>query len=223
MGKTRAFSKHIKWVESEIQVVTDYYPSASYESLLVMLPGRTLSQIQNKANGLGMTRIKPLKMTPEQVREAKRKHMAKRRLENPEASRAYHAQRHYKNHEKNKEAMRAYASKRFFWVKAMKLRGADRATTKQIASVWKKQKGLCALTGLKLDRSAQLDHKLPKCRGGADNVNNLQWLSMNANLAKRHMTDDEFISLCANVMRWLGERIQMVEDMQKENDMRLVA
>jgi 5-methylcytosine-specific restriction endonuclease McrA len=149
----------------------------------------------------------------EETRKAKREHMARKRAENPEKIKEYQLNRHYKNHEKNKAIMRAYASKRFFWVKAMKLRGEGRATTKQIASLWKKQKGLCALTGAKLDRTSQLDHILPKSKGGIDYIENLQWLSQKANLAKRDLTDDEFIDLCASVMHWIGMRIQMVEDL----------
>jgi 5-methylcytosine-specific restriction endonuclease McrA len=189
------------------------YPLATKEQLICALPNRSLSQIQNKANWLGIVRVKPKKMTADEVREAKRKHMAKRRLENPEKVRDYQIQRHYKNHEANKKTMRDYASKRFFWVKAMHLRQKDRATTKQLASMWKKQKGLCALTGKKLDRTAQLDHILPKAKGGTDNIKNLQWLSPEVNLAKRDLTDEQFIDLCASVMNWIGKRIQMVEEL----------
>jgi 5-methylcytosine-specific restriction endonuclease McrA len=146
----------------------------------------------------------------EETRKAKREYMAKKRAENPEKVREYQRKQHFKNHEKNKENMRSYASKRFFWVKAMKLKGLDKATTKQIASLWKKQKGLCALTGVKLNKTSQLDHILPKARGGNDCIENLQWLSQEANLAKRDLTDDEFINLCASVMAWIGKRINEV-------------
>lgn len=148
----------------------------------------------------------------EETRKAKREYMARKRAENPEKVREYQLNHHFKNHEKNKASMRAYASKRFFWVKAMKLKGEGRATTKQIASLWKKQKGLCALTGEKLDRTSQLDHILPKAKGGNDYIENLQWLSQEVNLAKRDLTDDEFIKLCASVMEWIGKRIQQVEN-----------
>lgn len=109
--------------------------------------------------------------------------------------------------------MRDYYAKRFFWGKAMKLRGSERATTEEIAALWKRQRGKCALTGRRLDRSAQLDHKTPKTRGGADCIDNLQWLCEEANMAKRAMTDAEFISLCGDVMRHIGNRIQLVESL----------
>jgi|GEM_PF-2561478 len=152
----------------------------------------------------------------EVTRERKRLHMKKVREENPQAIRNYQNSLRAKNPEKAREKMREYASKRFFWVKAMKLKGENKATTKQIASLWKSQKGLCALSGLRLDRTAQLDHKLPKAKGGLDAIENLQWLSKEVNLAKRDLTDEQFISLCKTVMAWIGSRIELIESMQKE-------
>ena len=94
----------------------------------------------------------------------------------------------------------------------MKLRGEDAATLRCLASLWRKQKGLCALTGRRLDRTAQLDHKLPRARGGGDNIQNLQWLCREANYAKRDLTNAEFHVLCAETMRWIGTRIARAID-----------
>ena len=149
----------------------------------------------------------------EETRKAKREHMARKRAENPDAARAYRNAYHAANREDQTAKMRAYYAKRFFWGKAMKLRGKGRASAKCLASMWKAQGGRCALTGRRLDRSAQLDHKLPKARGGSDAVTNLQWLCEEANLAKRSHTDPEFIALCADVTRWIGQRIAAVEGM----------
>ena len=33
------------------------------------------------------------------------------------------------------------------------------------------------------------------------------------NIAKRHMTDDEFLTLCGEAMAWIGRRIQMVDEL----------
>lgn len=147
----------------------------------------------------------------EQIRKAKREQMARKRAADPEAARAYGRQYHAANRTKQTAKMRAYYGRRFFWGKAMKLRGEDRATARQVASLWKQQRGLCALTGRRLDRSAQLDHKTPKAKGGSDRIENLQWLCESVNLAKRDLTDAEFAALCASVMRWIGERIAEVE------------
>lgn len=149
--------------------------------------------------------------SPEQVREAKRLHMARRRAENPEGVRNYQRQLRAKNPERTRAKLRVYYARRFFWGRAMKLRSEGRATFREIARLWKAQRGRCALTGRRLDRDAQLDHILPRARGGGDEITNLRWVCNAANLAKRDMTDAEFQTLCADVMRWIGERIAMVE------------
>ena len=144
---------------------------------------------------------------PEKYRASKRESMARRRAADPEAARAYRNAYHAANRTVQTKKMRDYYARRFFWGKAMKLRGTGRANAKDLANLWRAQKGLCALTGRRLDRTAQLDHKMPKARGGGDKIQNLQWLCPEANLAKRDLTDAEFAALCEDVMRWIGERI----------------
>ena len=143
----------------------------------------------------------------EKIRKRKREWMARKRREDPDAARKYHREYHRKNREERNEKMRKYSGRRFFWTKAMKLRKSDKATATEIASIWKRQRGRCALTGVKLDRTAQLDHILPKARGGSDAKDNLQWLAADVNLAKKDKTDEEFIQMCQSVMRWIGQRI----------------
>jgi 5-methylcytosine-specific restriction endonuclease McrA len=109
--------------------------------------------------------------------------------------------------------MRDYYGRRFFWGRAMKLRGENRATPRDIARLWKAQHGRCGLTGRRLDRTAQLDHILPKARDGNDSIGNLRWTCEAVNIAKRHMTDQEFFVLCGDVMRWIGQRIAMVDSL----------
>jgi 5-methylcytosine-specific restriction endonuclease McrA len=143
--------------------------------------------------------------TIEATRESKRLHMAKKRAENPEKVREYQRARRAANPELVKKQLRDYYAKRFFWGRAMKLRGEIRATYKELASQWKKQKGLCALTNRKLNRNAQLDHIIPKIKGGEDSIGNLRWVCAEANLAKRELFDDEFIQLCMDVLRKVGK------------------
>ena len=147
----------------------------------------------------------------EEIRKAKREGMARLRARDPDAARAKRNAYHARNREAQTAKMRDYYARRFFWGRAMKLRGAGRATFREIARLWKAQRGRCALTGRRLDREAQLDHILPRARGGGDEITNLRWVCNAANLAKRDMTDAEFETLCADVMRWIGERIAMVE------------
>jgi 5-methylcytosine-specific restriction endonuclease McrA len=152
---------------------------------------------------------------PDKYRERKRESMARRRAADPDAVRAYQNAYHAQNRDVRTAKMRDYLERRFFWRKTMKLRGTDRATARALAAMWKSQRGKCALTGRRLDRSAQLDHKIPRARGGGDTIENLQWLCEEANLAKRALTDEEFTALCSDVMRWIGERIAAVEAMRK--------
>lgn len=153
----------------------------------------------------------------EEIRKAKREAMARRRAADPEAARKYHRERHFKNHEVNKGKMRAYAQRRFFWNREMHLRGPNRATAKQLARLWKVQRGCCALTGRRLTKTtAHLDHIIPIAKGGGHHAANLRWLCHEANLAKRALSDAEFTALCSDVMAWLGQRIALVETLLLE-------
>lgn len=143
---------------------------------------------------------------------AKREGMARLRAADPEAARRKQRERHELNRDRSRAKLRSYYKRRFFWAKACKLRREDAATYVDLARLWKAQRGLCALTGTRLTLdNAELDHKLPKARGGGDEIGNLQWTCRAANLAKRDMTDEEFAALCADVMRWIGRRIEMVD------------
>lgn len=146
--------------------------------------------------------------TKEQYLKAKRDGMARLRAKDPVAARKQQADWRMRNHDREKAKVRAYFTKRFFWCKAMKLKGASKATPREIAALWRIQRGVCALTGRKLDRTAHLDHKVPKARGGPDELSNLQWLCQEANLAKRAMTDTEFHQLCSDVVRHRHETLK---------------
>lgn len=148
---------------------------------------------------------------PGKIRERKRVSMAKAREADPEKARAYRNAYHAANRDAQTEKMRLYYAKRFFWGRAMKLRSKARATPAELALIWKRQRGRCALTGTRLDRSAELDHITPRARGGDDSAPNLRWVTAEVNRAKRDMTDAEFFTLCESVMRWIGERIELVD------------
>lgn len=203
----RKFSPHVFWTPMENEVIKILYPTKTpIKVIMEYLPGRNKSQIENHAAQMGVRRPKVIGRTKEEIREDKRVRMAKKRSDNPIKIREYQRQRHHKNRDANKLKMRKYSRRRFFWTKSMHLRSKDRATAKEIASMWKRQRGKCALTGRKLDRSAQLDHIIPRCRGGSDRIDNLQWLCPDANLTKRHLTDAEFIKLCAEITKYISKR-----------------
>ena len=210
MEKVRNFFPHIRWTNKEVILIYKLYPLSSRENLLTSLHGRTISQIQNKANALGIIRKKPTKRTIEETRKAKREGMARLRIKNPELAKEKQRIWHKENRDKNLKRMRNYYGKRFFWGRAMKLKGNNRANTKALSHLWKIQRGLCALTGNKLNRTAQIDHILPKAKGGKDNIENIRWVCREVNYAKRDMIDEEFIDICKSVIRWIGERIELV-------------
>lgn len=150
--------------------------------------------------------------TPDEVRKAKREHMARRRAANPDGVRAYQREIHHRNGDRNRAKMRDYARRRFFWNKAMHLRKEGRASYKELAALWHHQRGCCAITGRRLTReTAELDHILPKVRGGTDDIANLRWTCKEVNRAKRDLTDAEFVALLNDCMRWIGMRIAAVE------------
>jgi 5-methylcytosine-specific restriction endonuclease McrA len=81
--------------------------------------------------------------------------------------------------------------------------GAD-----DLQEMWDGQGGLCGLTGRPLDfETAQLDHIIPRSRGGGNDRSNLRWVCKEANEAKGALTDEEFFSLCRQVAEWIGRRI----------------
>lgn len=148
------------------------------------------------------------KRDPDKFRKRKRESMAARRRADPEAVREYQRQDWIQNRPARIAAMKAYQHRRFFWLRACKL---DGITAFDLASIWRKQRGRCALTGRRLDRTAQIDHIHSKARGGGDDKSNLRWLCREANMARRELSDAEFLALCSDCMRWIGTRIAMVD------------
>jgi 5-methylcytosine-specific restriction endonuclease McrA len=208
MGIERAFGRHIRWTHAEESILREHYATAPFTVLQEMLPGRGRRTIQCKANGMGLVRERAPKRTPDEIRRAKADGMAKRRASDPEAARARQREWVQQNRERLNAKRREWHGARFFYVRAKKMHGI---TAYDLARLWKDQRGLCALTGERLDRSAELDHRIPQARGGKHELNNLRWVTAAANRAKRDLTDAEFLALCLSVARWIGERIQAVE------------
>lgn len=95
----------------------------------------------------------------------------------------------------------------FVWRARIASRYGNSVTAAQLAHLWRDQRGLCALTGRRLDRSAELDHIHPRSRAGGNDLVNLRWVCKEANQAKRDLTDEEFLTLCQSVAEWLGRRL----------------
>jgi len=105
-----------------------------------------------------------------------------------------------------------YKERRFFHTRAITIRRTSKLrgvycphSAPQLmiglATKWKTQKGFCALSGIKLTRdNAEVDHIIPVGRGGQSILDNLRWLSKEANWAKRDLIDSEFFDLIKKVV-----------------------
>jgi 5-methylcytosine-specific restriction endonuclease McrA len=68
----------------------------------------------------------------------------------------------------------------------------------------------CALTGRPIDlmnsKSYQLDHIIPRSKGGDNSLKNCRLTCKQANIAKSDMTDEEFIQLCKDVINHVNKK-----------------
>ena len=198
MVMVRAFARRRRWTPEEEEILRREYAQSSRSQLLGLLPHRKIRNIETKAHLMGLSKVKKPARTPDQVREAKRLNMAKKRMKDPEAVRAYQRDNYHKNRESRREAVRAYQARRFFWMRAIKLSGV---TAESLASLWKSQRGRCGISGRRLTRdNAQIDHIVPRAKGGDDRLSNLRWACAEANIAKRDMTDEELARLCEDIL-----------------------
>ena len=102
-----------------------------------------------------------------------------------------------------------YNKRRFFFVRAcsiaMRLNDTTEAEhlAKILARAWYNQRGVCAYTGKRLDKNAQVDHKTPVSRGGTNEPCNLHWVTADANWVKRTYTHEEFIAICTDIAAYI--------------------
>lgn len=68
----------------------------------------------------------------------------------------------------------------------------------------------CALTGVSLvpGLNASIDHKVPRAKGGSDDIGNLQWVDLKVNLMKRDMDIPEFLTACESVLAFAGKVVK---------------
>lgn len=137
---------------------------------------------------------------PPEWKAARTARAIERRNADIDAARSAARKRYERNRKYTLEVNREYLRKRFFSARAYRLKGEGRATAKELASLWKVQSGRCALSGRNLDRSAQLDHITPRSRGGTDAIGNLRWTHDLVNMARRALSDAEFLQLCKDVV-----------------------
>ena len=106
-----------------------------------------------------------------------------------------------------------YLKKRYYqhnfvtFIKHLK-RGERRRKSSTISikpfDLWKiakHQRLICPLTGRKLNASnMSLDHIIPLSKGGTHDIVNLRFVHIDANYAKRNLTDLAFINMCKDVI-----------------------
>lgn len=151
-------------------------------------------------------------MTAEEKRAARAKRVREYHAAHPEVRRSRDRARHAADPEKRRNAERAErradpgpirAKERASYYRrrpgVLMTRKGHPSSTAQM--LWDRQGGRCGLTGRELDPlTMQLDHIVPRVRGGGDDLENLRWLSREANQAKRDLLDDEFLDLCAEAL-----------------------
>lgn len=103
------------------------------------------------------------------------------------------------------ETNKKYAARRFFYFRAANLAlrhpSAVVATLTDLANLWKRQHGRCAITDRRLDRhNSQLDHIIPIVRSGVGTIDNLRWVHRDVNYAKRDLSEQDFFKLCSDVI-----------------------
>ena len=91
---------------------------------------------------------------PETYRRRKRESMARRRGADPEAVRDYQRKDYEANREARTATMREYTQRRFFWTKATKLKGDGKAGARDLARMWRLQRGRWGLESTWLSRTA---------------------------------------------------------------------
>ena len=142
----------------------------------------------------------------------KREWMRAHRRNNPEAYRARDkARRKRKNETTRAYYTRLRAYHPFIWKAkycSKELTGAVAITGQQLAALYKRQHGCCALTGRPLTKqNMEVDHAFPRSRGGSGTLENLRWTNRDVNIAKRDLTTAEFVALCRDVVSMVDEGV----------------
>lgn len=84
-----------------------------------------------------------------------------------------------------------------------KPRDPTTALWRMLQKKFRDQGGRCALTGelIVIGENAEIDHIMPKSRGGNNDPSNLRWVSSVANVMKWNQTDSELIARCKAILQ----------------------
>ena len=93
-------------------------------------------------------------------------------------------------------------SRRPFTHFSKKLRNRTKAEISpfQFWRIAKRQRLVCPLTGRRLTgETISIDHKISLSKGGSNDPANLQFVHVDANYAKRILSQEDFIQMCKDV------------------------
>jgi 5-methylcytosine-specific restriction endonuclease McrA len=97
----------------------------------------------------------------------------------------------------------AYVDQHTFYRLLHRMKPANKAISRfDLWRIAKRQKLICPLSGRKLDNSSiSIDHILPVSKGGNSSLENLRFVHVDVNFAKRALLDNDFIKLCHDIAR----------------------
>jgi CRISPR/Cas system Type II protein with McrA/HNH and RuvC-like nuclease domain len=87
----------------------------------------------------------------------------------------------------------------------LKMTAADhlgsRKLYKPLMMLFLRQQGKCVYTGMQLTlgTNTSLDHRIPRTKGGTNDIDNLQWVHKSINTMKSDLSEEEFLDFCRRV------------------------
>lgn len=86
-------------------------------------------------------------------------------------------------------------------IQVLRLNRSKQITIDWVESELDKQHHKCALSGRPIDiLTLEVDHIVPRSKGGSDELSNLRLVCRAANAAKGELTDDELLLLCQEII-----------------------
>lgn len=217
-----------KWTEQEVQVLIERYSIDGSDVLATEL-NRSKQSIMRKAQNIGLrtnvittSRERQLNALHIKTREDAR---LKRLMQDPE-TRERQRQIYTRNNQKRRARFREQRSCikcgkpsiehstqycLFHWANVIgnTCKRYDKVFAQQLLDKLEAQEYRCAISGVKLipGYNASIDHIVPRSKGGLlDDLDNLWWVTMDVNFAKRQMLTDEFVEFCKMIVDYNANR-----------------
>lgn len=213
---------HKPWTDDEVEILNTRY-KVEGPILLSNVLSRTKVAIQRKAYYLGLTHRNPGEMTISEIAQIRKLHEDGRH-KSRQLSPEHHARRKKalvqyntkRRAEKRQsgvcircnepvlENSTSYCLKHWAAVcMGHTCRHYNESFGILLIQKLKQQNYRCALTGETLIPSfnCSVDHIVPKSKGGAvADLDNIRWVTVDANRSKGHLSDEEFVAFCKRVI-----------------------